>query len=582
MGQGRGRGEEREHRQRAGRDIRDDRAAEGGPHRGVVEAQVRVVVAAAPLRPAGGAAAHEDRRGPLDRLAGERRRLERGDRDGRDIPPGADGVGRAPLPQGVLAVRLVVGELVGEEAERQRPEPLVVRRGVEPLLDQREDIGVEPLRLARLPGGRGARRGRDTGGDDDAPGDAPGRQVVERRRDRLEADRAVDRGAQAPLAGEADHLGQLVVGVADRRAHLQLLDDELQGVEEEAVLRVADEDEATAPAQHRDAALHRLGDADELEDDVGPLVAGQAQGLDRRVELVGVDRHVGAQLGGERQLGRRPPDRDHPRAGQPAELDQRVADRPDAVDHDRLAEAHVGDRPDRVQRGRAAAPQGRGLLKGEAVRQGDEVAGRHGDVLGVAAVSGEAELVDDVPAEVLLPLTAPGATPAADVVVDRDALPRPHRRDPLADRGDGAGDLVAGDERGDAEVEGAVPQVQLGVADPGRADPDQRLAGARARDGDLVVVEGLAGAVVAHGAHRGGGHGSHAPPLAECPRRRAGDRARKNRICEPSDAGRGNAAGCMTGVRKDARGGATGPPGRSLTAFPTPVLAGSGSRGWWS
>ncbi len=51
--------------------------------------------------------------------------------------------------------------------------------------------------------------------------------------------------------------------------------------------------------------------------------------------------------------------------------------------------------------------------------------------------------------------------------------------------------------------------------------------GTRARDGHLLIVEGLAGAVVAHGAHRGGDHGRHAPLSPEWPRRRAEGRARK-------------------------------------------------------
>ena len=65
------------------------------------------------------------------------------------------------------------------------------------------------------------------------------------------------------------------------------------------------------------------------------------------------------------------------------------------------------------------------------------------------------------------------------------------RRDALADIDDDAGALMAEDGRKQALRIGARQREFVGVADAGRLDLDQHLAGARAVELDVVTSSGL-------------------------------------------------------------------------------------------
>src|SRR5688500_13275302 len=111
-------------------------------------------------------------------------------------------------------------------------------------------------------------------------------------------------------------------------------------------------------------------------------------------------------------------------------------------------------------------------------------------------------------ADMVVAALAQAALAAADQVhrLHADALPLAETGDALADRGDAAGQLVAGGAadrragRGASRVSAAVG-VEVGAADAGRADVDERLARAWPRVGDLFDADVFA--AVEHGCLHG-------------------------------------------------------------------------------
>jgi hypothetical protein len=72
--------------------------------------------------------------------------------------------------------------------------------------------------------------------------------------------------------------------------------------------------------------------------------------------------------------------------------------------------------------------------------------------------------------------------------VEDDEVARRHVGDALTDRLDGAGRLVAEEER-EVVVDAALAVVQVGVAHPARLDADDRLARTRVGDDDVDELD---------------------------------------------------------------------------------------------
>ena len=161
----------------------------------------------------------------------------------------------------------------------------------------------------------------------------------------------------------------------------------------------------------------------------------------------------------------------------------------------------------RVERGDAGAEQRRGVLRGQIVGDRGQRALRHDDVVGVAAVVGDAghqavDAADHVAAPARVAVAAVAAEPA-----DPDALAHLPGDHGLADGLDPPGDLVPGDPRVLDPRHPALDGEGVGVADPAGLHPDQHLARAGLAELPLGLLELRAGAGNLHHA-RGGGHAS--------------------------------------------------------------------------
>ena len=83
------------------------------------------------------------------------------------------------------------------------------------------------------------------------------------------------------------------------------------------------------------------------------------------------------------------------------------------------------------------------------------------------------------------------------------ALPGRHAAHPRADGRYPAHDLVARNHRQHGVGQLAIDEVKVGPAHAAGFDPQQDLAGGRARHGQLDRLQGQAGAFEQHGAHGG-------------------------------------------------------------------------------
>ena len=155
----------------------------------------------------------------------------------------------------------------------------------------------------------------------------------------------------------------------------------------------------------------------------------------------------------------------------------RTPDAADAVDHRRVAQPQVRQLRG-VHRRHAGAGQDRRGRQVHAVGHGHGVLLGHDDVLGVASVAIEPELLGLVVADVRAALEALLAAAAEDLVVDRDLGPV-RQRHALAHALDDAGGLVPEGHRVRVGFDHAVEDVEIGSAHAGRVDPDEHLTGAR-------------------------------------------------------------------------------------------------------
>ncbi len=123
---------------------------------------------------------------------------------------------------------------------------------------------------------------------------------------------------------------------------------------------------------------------------------------------------------------------------------------------------------------------------------------RHQDMRGIAAVDGDAEVMM-IGAQILVAGAAGGACAAADPWIDRDAMADHRAVGRVAGGFNSAGDLMAERERqravfGDvellaaAQIEIAVLDVQVGMADAATFHAHQNFAAARGR----AIRDGLA------------------------------------------------------------------------------------------
>jgi len=134
-------------------------------------------------------------------------------------------------------------------------------------------------------------------------------------------------------------------------------------------------------------------------------------------------------------------------------------------------------------------------------REGHRVARRDGDVLGEPTVGEEAVLRARGRAQVLVAAQAVGAAPAADVVVQDDTLPDARGVHARPGGRDDAHDLVPQREWSGPQVQEAGEEVQFGVAEAGRADAHEHLAGAGRGARHVLEPEGLSGTMVADCLH---------------------------------------------------------------------------------
>src|SRR4051812_9412393 len=94
-----------------------------------------------------------------------------------------------------------------------------------------------------------------------------------------------------------------------------------------------------------------------------------------------------------------------------------------------------------MERGGRRTHQDRAVLEWDFLGQADSIAGRHGDILGVAAIDVAAHHAS-LDAELLVARTAIVALAAAKHVMDANPVPGLNRRDLLANLFNHTGDLV--------------------------------------------------------------------------------------------------------------------------------------------
>ncbi len=318
-------------------------------------------------------------------------------------------------------------------------------------------------------------------------------QRVRRRRLR-EREHAVDHRLRAAGLVERPHaLAQRVgdpdlplgrAGAHRRSGHREPLQHDRHPVD--LGLAAVQERDDHEPALDREAAqvLRDVVAAHHVEHQLDAALAGDRRDLGHEVAGPVVDRVIRADSPAERRLVVAADRRDHLRAERLRVLDRRVADAARAaVDQDRLARGELSPLEHVVPDGERVLRQARRLEQRQALRRRQAVPRRRDAVLRVAAAGRErADLVADAP-----------------------------RRDVRTDCGDRARDLES-DDRRRAGRRRIVAQAldAIGAVDPGVADADQHVAGARLRHRSFGHAEHVGGAGLAHRdvAH-GRGQGRH-------------------------------------------------------------------------
>src|SRR5437764_1090338 len=158
---------------------------------------------------------------------------------------------------------------------------------------------------------------------------------------------------------------------------------------------------------------------------------------------------------------------------------------------------------DRVERSADRVAQDRGLFQGHRLRHAHERFLGHGDVLGPAAVELDPHVRRHHAALDRIAVPAPRANAAPLAGKDRDAIALVPCVDARADFRDHASRFVAGDERRrPTRRERTIEHMEVARADPARGDFDEYLAGTGLRDGPVLYLEWLAGAIEPNRAHQ--------------------------------------------------------------------------------
>lgn len=284
---------------------------------------------------------------------------------------------------------------------------------------------------------------------------------------------ALGDGLDVVAGGDFEHLAE-VAGAADAGAgDGELVTDERAAGDLERGRAGAEDDERAFGAEGFDEVMEVLVAGDCGEDEVeGARVLFDGRGL------AGVDEGVGAEREGFGFLILGGGEGDDFRTEGAGELDGEVSEAADADDAD--AGGGAGSAvAERGVDGDAGAEERGGVDAVEGIWDGDGEAAVDADGRGESTVAADAGGLG-LGAEVFFA----GAAPLADAAgvclpADADALTDDGTMHGGAEGGDGADDLVAGDEgeAGDAPV--VVDQVNVGVADAAVGDADLDVIGAQ-------------------------------------------------------------------------------------------------------
>jgi len=198
------------------------------------------------------------------------------------------------------------------------------------------------------------------------------------------------------------------------------------------------------------------------------------------------------------------------RARRPGDLERDQADRAVAHDRDRVAEADAG-LPDRPHGDLGRLDESR-LLVADLGGQPEALPGRHLDVFREATIGVQADR-GPVDAQRVLVATTVVALPAEEADVRDDPVADGNPLDLRSDLDDLAGELMAERDRGTLSRErvravhrdddrAVAVLLEVGPADAAPAHPEEDLAGAHARDRDVLDAH-IATSMPASRPHRG-------------------------------------------------------------------------------
>ena len=274
--------------------------------------------------------------------------------------------------------------------------------------------------------------------------------------------------------------------------------------------------------QHVDAGLHRLAGAHTVDDGPDGATGGLAH-LGQIAVLPGVEHGQGAGLHGCGMLGLVGLDNDHTCAAHGlGKADGHQAQAASANEDELFIAQHLGrDFLQRAVGGQARARIGRGLHRRHVANVHQVARVRHQHMVGIAAglehahgLAGQAQVFVATLAYAALAAAMPGEDHVA--LADGDPLHGVAHGDDLA------GDLVAHGQRqlqatvghgqllAMAQVVGAMPDVQVGMAHTRGLDAHQHLVAHRPGRGTLALDQGLAALdhviadhLVSFGCHKG-------------------------------------------------------------------------------
>ena len=250
--------------------------------------------------------------------------------------------------------------------------------------------------------------------------------------------------------------------------------------------RHTDQHEAAAAAQRANAARNGSAAAAVVMTTSAPPNSPDRRG---RVDGAGVDHGVGTQRLGQQQLVLVDVDGDDRRAGDLGVLHGEVTEAADTEHGDDVRRAGARHL-DRLIGGHTGARQRRRLDRIDASGHVDDEVGLGDDVFAVAAVDAVAG-VRLGRHSVSQPATQCSQRPQAVCTTAPRPASRPARRPPRRRRRDQPDPLVARHERR-RRLDRPVPvrRVDVGVAQPGRLEADEDLAGSRRGTGRSSITKG--------------------------------------------------------------------------------------------